>query len=155
MLDRSPKFRNLADVLSFLHERFSAMARNEESMSEFRRGYRAGMTFARVCVLDELTVETLRADAAFGDGATASDRRRAFDAVQGLEDRIRDETRWVADAEDRDFHLGYQAALQIAGDYVEFARTALGADRPPVGAHRPVRSRSRRAAALAGAPVPR
>jgi len=49
----------LAEVLAYLHDRFSTLAAVERPQSELLRGFRAGMTYARVCVLDEITTASI------------------------------------------------------------------------------------------------
>ncbi|MBD0862637.1 hypothetical protein IA539_15680 [Gordonia sp. zg691] len=138
---------NFAEVLAYLLDRFSS-THVEERPNGLRRGYRAGMTFARVCVLDELTTEAVRTDAFFGAAGIRQGRRREFDALQGLEDRLVREGLWAAEADDSEFGEGYRAALAIARDHLELARRMLDIQRPPAGENRPVRSRSRRSAVL-------
>ncbi|UOG21864.1 hypothetical protein MTX80_01575 [Gordonia amicalis] len=139
----------LVEVLTYLHDRFSALATVEQPQSELLRGFRAGMTFARICVLDEITTESLRPDAFVGAAVFSGGLRRDFDVVQGLVDRLEREGRWAADADDSEFRVGYYAALGIARDHLDVARRTLDIGEAPAGVHRPVRSRSRRAAAVA------
>ncbi|MEO9328908.1 hypothetical protein [Gordonia aurantiaca] len=138
----------IADVLSYLHDRFSSLG--DEGTCELLRGYRAGLTFARVCVVDALTSESLRADGFIGVNGSAGDLRREFETLQGLEDRLEQERCWAVGADGSEFRVGYLAALGIARDHLEVARRMLDVQQPPSGAHRPVRSRSRRSAAMTG-----
>lgn len=140
----------LAEVLAYLHDRFSTLAAVERPQSELLRGFRAGMTYARVCVLDEITTESLRPDAFVGAAVLSGGLRRDFDIIQGLLDRLEREGRWAADADDSEFQVGYHAALGIARHHLDVARRTLDLRQAPAGVHRPVRSRSRRTALTAG-----
>lgn len=150
MWDDVEQRTHLAEVLTSLYDRLSTLAAVERPQSELLRGFRAGMTFARVCVLDVITTESLRPDAFVGAAVLSGGLRRDFDIVQGLVDRIEREGRWAADADDSEFRVGYHAALGIARHHLDVARRTLDIRETPAGMHRPVRSRSRRAAAVAG-----
>ncbi len=148
MWDDVDQDTRLAEVLTYLHDRFSTLAAVERPQLELLRGFRAGMTFARVCVLDEITTESLRPDAFVGAAVYSGGLRRDFDIIQGLADRLEREGRWAADPDDSEFRVGYHAALGIARHHLDVARRTLDIQEAPAGVHRPVRSRSRRAAAL-------
>lgn len=131
MADRRLRPRTLTEVLTFLHEHFSEAVRRDDRSEKFRRGHRAGMTFARVCVLDELTAEAIRSSVKLTSTA-ARGRVRERVVLRDVEARLRHERDSSSPSTATEFSDGYSCGIQSAIDYLGTARAALDLSEQPV-----------------------
>jgi len=122
MPDAPDRERTLTEMLTGLHEHFSATACAPGESEEYRRGHAAGMGFGRLCVLDQL------AGASVSSGAEqnpARRQRRELAALRAIRDRLNEECGSAAPAGVDPRSAGYRAGISAARAYIDLALDAI------------------------------
>lgn len=110
--------RSLQETLTTLHEHFCQTTCDGGRSAEYRRGHRAGLSYARLCVLDELAT-----DAAMG-GARIENPHRGWEEVvlAAIAQRLGLEYDTCRAPSGDQFGAGYRAGVEVARNYTTLVR---------------------------------
>jgi hypothetical protein len=122
MPDALDRDRTLTQMLTGLHEHFSATACGPGESEEYRRGHAAGMGFVRLCVLDQLAGASITSGA---EQNSARRHRRELAALRAIRDRLDEECGSAAPAGVDAHSAGYRAGISTARAYIDLALDAI------------------------------